>query len=144
MSIQGAMLIAASSLDMSQRQSDLIANNVANASTPGYVERELPQSEQVYGGVGMGVVAGIVQRLGDAVAADAANQANGSQAYSQQMVNVTRLLRADCWPAGGQQFAAVSAVSVPAGADHTVVHAGQHDSAGADGRCGSDRHHDVQ
>ena len=82
------MLIAASSLDMSQRQSDLIANNVANASTPGYVERELPQSEQVAGGVGMGVVAGIVQRLGDAVAADAANQANGSQAYSQQMVNV--------------------------------------------------------
>jgi flagellar hook-associated protein 1 FlgK len=88
MSIQGAMLIAASSLDMSQRQSDLIANNVANASTPGYVDRELPQSELVAGGVGMGVVAGIVQRLGDAVAADAANQATGAQAYSQQMVNV--------------------------------------------------------
>ena len=88
MSIQGAMLIAASSLDMSQQQSDLIANNVANASTPGYVERELPQSELVAGGVGMGVVAGIVQRLGDAVAADAANQATGAQAYSQQMVNV--------------------------------------------------------
>ena len=82
------MLIAASSLDMSQQQSDLIANNVANASTPGYVERELPQSELVAGGVGMGVVAGIVQRLGDAVAADAANQATGAQAYSQQMVNV--------------------------------------------------------
>jgi flagellar hook-associated protein 1 FlgK len=82
------MLIAASSLDMSQRQSDLIANNVANASTPGYVDRELPQSELVAGGVGMGVVAGIVQRLGDAVAADAANQATGAQAYSQQMVNV--------------------------------------------------------
>jgi flagellar hook-associated protein 1 FlgK len=88
MSIQGAMLIAASSLDMSQQQSDLIANNVANASTPGYVERELPQSELVAGGVGMGVVAGIVQRLGDAVAADTANQATGAQAYSQQMVNV--------------------------------------------------------
>ena len=88
MSIQGAMLIAASSLDMSQQQSDLIANNVANASTPGYVERELPQSELVAGGVGMGVVAGIVQRLGDAVAADAANQATGAQAYHQQMVNV--------------------------------------------------------
>jgi flagellar hook-associated protein 1 FlgK len=88
MSIQGAMLIAASSLDMSQRQSDLIANNLANASTPGYVARQLPQSELVGGGVGMGVVAGIVQRLGDAVAADAANQASGAQAYSQQMVNV--------------------------------------------------------
>ena len=82
------MLIAASSLDMSQRQTDLIANNLANASTPGYVERQLPQSEQVYGGVGMGVVAGIVQRLGDAVAADAANHASGAQSYSQQMVNL--------------------------------------------------------
>src|SRR5580692_8617211 len=88
MSIQGAMLIAASSLDMSRRQSDLIGNNVANASTPGYVERELPQSELVAGGVGMGVVAGIVQRLGDAVAADAANQAGGAQAYSQRMADV--------------------------------------------------------
>ena len=36
----------------------------------------------------MGVVAGIVQRLGDAVAADAANHASGAQSYSQQMVNL--------------------------------------------------------
>jgi flagellar hook-associated protein 1 FlgK len=82
------MLIAASSLDMQQRQSDLIANNIANASTPGYVQRVLPQSELIAGGVGMGVVAGIVQRLGDAVAADAANQAGGAQAYSQRMADV--------------------------------------------------------
>ena len=133
------MLIAASSLDMSQRQSDLIANNVANASTPGYVDRELPQSELVAGGVGMGVVAGIVQRLGDAVAADAANQATGAQAYSQQMVNVTRLLRAERRPAGGQQFVAVGAVGVPAGTDHTVVHSRQYDSTGADRCCGTER-----
>ena len=88
MSIQGAMLIATSSLDVSQQQVNLIANNVANVNTPGYVERQLPQSEQVGGGVGMGVVAGIVQRLSDAMAADAANQATSAQSYSQQMVSL--------------------------------------------------------
>jgi flagellar hook-associated protein 1 FlgK len=88
MSIQGAMLIAGSSLDVSQQQTNLIANNVANANTPGYVRRVLPQSELVVGGVGMGVAADIVQRLGDAMAADTANQVTSTQSYSQEMVNL--------------------------------------------------------
>src|SRR5579864_1721657 len=88
MSIQGTILIAASSLDVSQQQASLIANNVANANTPGYVRRVLPQSELVAGGVGMGVAADIVQRLGNAMAANTANQATSAQSYSQEMANL--------------------------------------------------------
>jgi flagellar hook-associated protein 1 len=82
------MTIAGMSMDLSQQQLGVIANNVANSSTPGYVEEQLPQSELVYGGVGSGVVAGIVQRLGDQLAANNVNQATSAQSYSQEMVNL--------------------------------------------------------
>lgn len=88
MSIQGALATALSGLQVEQQQANLIANNVANASTPGYVRRTLPQSELVTGGVGAGVVAGAIQRLGDSMLAASANQAGGAQAYSQRMVDV--------------------------------------------------------
>jgi flagellar hook-associated protein 1 FlgK len=87
MSIQSALLIAASSLNVEQQQTNLIANNIANASTPGYVQEELPQSELVNGTTGDGVVAGQIQLISDQAAATAANQASGSQAYSQALVN---------------------------------------------------------
>lgn len=82
------MLIAASSLDVSQQQVNVIANNVGNANTPGYVQRQLPQLELVAGGVGMGVTVGIVQRMGDAMATENANQATSAQGFSQEMVSL--------------------------------------------------------
>ncbi len=85
MSIQGALNTAAASLDVEQQQANVIANNIANASTPGYVTETLPQLEQVSGGTG--VMAGVLQRLGDAAAAATANQAASQQSYSQAMVN---------------------------------------------------------
>lgn len=87
MSIQGALLIAASSLNLEQQQTNLIANNIANASTPGYVQETLPQSELIYGGTGAGAVAGQVQLISDQATAASANQASASQAYSQALVN---------------------------------------------------------
>jgi flagellar hook-associated protein 1 FlgK len=88
MTIQGAMNTALSSLDLLQQQTNVLSNNIANASTPGYAQRVLPQSELLAGGIGVGVVAGPIQRLADDAAAATANQANGAQAYSQQMVDV--------------------------------------------------------
>lgn len=87
MSIQGALLTAASSLDMEQMQANVIAGNIANASTPGYVTESLPQLEQVSGNQSTGVMSGALQRLGNETAEATANQTNSQQAYSQAMVS---------------------------------------------------------
>jgi flagellar hook-associated protein 1 FlgK len=86
--IQGALNTALTSLELAGQQTNVIANNIANASTPGYLQRDLPQSEMVSGGVANGVMAEAIQRMTNDAATATANQANGSQSYSQQMVNV--------------------------------------------------------
>lgn len=88
MSIQGAMNTALSSLTVLQQQTSLISNNIANASTPGYQQQDLTQTELRGNGAGSGVVAGRVRCLANQVASSAANQAAGAQAYSQQMVSI--------------------------------------------------------
>jgi flagellar hook-associated protein 1 FlgK len=88
MSIQGALNTALMSLNVLQQQTNLISNNIANATTPGYAQETLSQSAVLYSGSGAGVMAGTAQRLSDAAAAATANQAAGAQAYSQQMVAV--------------------------------------------------------
>jgi flagellar hook-associated protein 1 FlgK len=87
MSIDAALYTAMSSLDLQQQQADVISSNIANASTPGYADRTLPQLEAVAGGDASGVMAAPLQRLSNAVATDTANQTAGAQAYSQTMVN---------------------------------------------------------
>ncbi len=87
MSIETALYTAMSSLEMQQQQADVSSSNIANASTPGYVTRTLPQLEQVSGSLGSSVIAAPLQRLGDEAASAAANQTAGAQAYSQAMVN---------------------------------------------------------
>ena len=64
MSIQGALITAASSLDMQQQQANVIAGNIANASTPGYVTESMQQLELLYGDR-TGVEGGTIQRLGN-------------------------------------------------------------------------------
>ena len=87
MSIDTALYTAMSSLDMQQQQANVISSNIANASTPGYADRTLPQVEEVAGGNASGVMAAPLQRLGNEVATNTANQTAGAQAYSQAMVN---------------------------------------------------------
>ena len=87
MSIDAALYTAMSSLDMQQQQADVISSNIANASTPGYADRTLPQLEEVAGGNASGVMAAPLQRLSNEVATNTANQTAGAQAYSQTMVN---------------------------------------------------------
>ena len=87
-SIMDALNTSESSLQMIEQQTNLISNNIANASTPGYVQEELPQSAAVGVGAAYGVLAEPIQRMTDAAASATANQAAGSAAYSTEMVNV--------------------------------------------------------
>jgi flagellar hook-associated protein 1 FlgK len=86
MSIQGALITAASSLDMQQQQANVIAGNIANASTPGYVTETMQQLEHLYGDR-TGVEGGTIQRIGNETLEASANQSAGQQSYSEAMVN---------------------------------------------------------
>jgi flagellar hook-associated protein 1 FlgK len=86
MSINGALITAASSLDLQQQQANVIAGNIANANTPGYVAETMVQLEHLYGDR-TGVEGGTLQRLGNETAEATANQTAGQQSYSQAMVS---------------------------------------------------------
>ncbi len=85
MSISAALSNALSSLAAEQRQAAILSNNIANASTPGYVRRDMPRSERLVAGTGSGVNTDVTQRLGDAALAAAARSADASEAYAQQL-----------------------------------------------------------
>jgi len=85
MSIQGALSNALSSLAAEQRQSMILANNIANANTPGYVRREMPRSERLVAGVGAGVSTGATTRAADAALAATSRAADASEAYALRM-----------------------------------------------------------
>jgi flagellar hook-associated protein 1 FlgK len=94
MTIQGTLLNALSSLAAEQRQAAVIANNVANANTPGYVRRELPRSEQLTAGRGTGVDTAATQRIADEALAAAARASSGDAAYGQRMAEALANLTA--------------------------------------------------
>ncbi|WBV45538.1 flagellar hook-associated protein FlgK [Pseudoroseomonas cervicalis] len=85
MTISAALSNALSSLAAEQRQAAILSNNIANASTPGYVRRDLPRSERLVAGTGSGVDTAIAQRLGDMALAAAARSADASEAYALQL-----------------------------------------------------------
>ena len=61
MSLDSTLLIASSGLDAINRQLSVVSQNVANASTPGYIEESVPLTAAAAGGVTMGVRAGPAQ-----------------------------------------------------------------------------------
>jgi len=65
MSLTRALSNAYSGLASSGFRAEITANNVANASTPGYVRREVITSENVVGGQGNGVTVSGVERQQD-------------------------------------------------------------------------------
>ncbi|MBO1076048.1 flagellar hook-associated protein FlgK [Roseomonas marmotae] len=85
MSLQAALSAALTSLAAEQRASSVIANNVANVQTPGFVRRDLPRSENLVGGTGSGVATGVVQRAADTVLATASRAANGAEAFAGRL-----------------------------------------------------------
>jgi len=66
MSISSALLSAKSGLTAVGSRADLVAQNIANASTPGYVRRSLTVSETILGGQTAGVQVVGVDRAEDA------------------------------------------------------------------------------
>lgn len=58
---------ALSSVKLINQQIDLVSNNIANASTPGYTRKVLPQYSAAINGEGRGVLGGLVQRQMDTV-----------------------------------------------------------------------------
>ncbi|ABI77175.1 flagellar hook-associated protein FlgK [Hyphomonas neptunium ATCC 15444] len=65
MSISAAILAARSGLQVTSQKAEIVATNVANASTPGYVRRSLVVGELVNGSQTAGVMANGVARAGD-------------------------------------------------------------------------------
>ncbi len=61
MSLDSTLLIASSGLAAINRQLSVVSQNVADASTPGYVEESVPLAAAAAGGVSMGVRAGPAQ-----------------------------------------------------------------------------------
>lgn len=87
MTIQGAFFNALTSLNAQQAEINNISNNVGNANNAGYSNQILNETALVFNGVGQGVATGVIQRAANASLTGAANQANGAQAYSQQMTD---------------------------------------------------------
>lgn len=85
MTISAALSNALSSMAAEQRQSMILANNIANANTPGYVRRDMPRSERLVAGVGSGVATGTTQRAGDAGLSAASRVADGLESYAKTM-----------------------------------------------------------
>ena len=65
MSISSALSNAVSGLTVASRQTEIIASNLANATTEGYARRELEISAQTIGGIGAGVQINGVTRIFD-------------------------------------------------------------------------------
>lgn len=65
MSLDLSIANAMSGLRVVQRSIDTVSQNIANAQTPGYTRKTLPQSAVVIGGAGAGVQTGTLERLVD-------------------------------------------------------------------------------
>ena len=83
MSIQAALSNALSSLAAEQRHAMILANNIANASTPGYVRRDMPRSERLVAGTGSGVDTRVTLRLDDPGLAATSRAADASEAFAR-------------------------------------------------------------
>jgi len=93
MTISSALSNATTGLSAAQKRADVVANNIANALTPGYSRREVSVSEQRIGASGGGVSVDGVKRATDAVlsrerrAADALSARDQTIAAAYQAMN---------------------------------------------------------
>lgn len=72
MSLQTALTAALSGLRATQQQAALVSHNISNATTPGFVRKELDLSTAVTGGKGQGVrVDGVARRVDELLIRDA-------------------------------------------------------------------------
>lgn len=108
MRLDVALTDAASGLDSINRQLATIAQNVANAGTPGYVKENLATSSVEAGGVGMGVRSGVATRLVDAALQENVLAATGEVAGDQvRQTALSGIDAASGAPGSGQDLASL-------------------------------------
>ncbi len=82
MTLTSALSSANSGLAATARRAGVTASNIANASTPGYVRRELVVGENVLGGIGQGVRVVGIERTQDLALSRETRLASGAAAQS--------------------------------------------------------------
>ena len=108
MRIDSALTNAASGLDSINRQLATIAQNVANAGTPGYVRETLATSSVDAGGEGMGVRSGVATRSVDAALQANVRAASGDVAGGQlRQTALSGIDAASGAPGSGQDLASL-------------------------------------
>ena len=108
MSITSAIQIAASGLTTSARRADIVSGNIANATTPGYVQRTVELTEQIVGGQGAGVVTAGIDRTTSPVLTADRRQADAETGNLQARSGaLERLARAVGEPGSSNSLSAV-------------------------------------
>ena len=92
MSISSAINTAQSGLRVSGLRADIVATNVANASTPGYVRRSVVLSETLLGGRTVGVSSTGVTRAEDSVLTTQRRALSGDVAQASLMASTWQVL----------------------------------------------------
>lgn len=83
---------ALSGLRAAQRSLDTISNNIANATTPGYTRKILPQEALIVGGIGSGVkLQAIYRNVDKTLLRDLSTQISVSEGYSVQQAFLDRI-----------------------------------------------------
>ncbi len=83
---------ALSGLKAAQRSLDLISTNIANASTPGYTRKILPQEALVVGGAGLGVkLQAVIRNVDKSLLGDVFKQYSISQNFATQEDYLSRI-----------------------------------------------------
>ena len=88
MSITSAINAARSGLQITGLRADIVANNVANANTPGYVRRSVEISENLLAGQSAGVTSSGIQRSEDARLSAERRLASSDMAQANVMASI--------------------------------------------------------
>lgn len=92
MSINSTMANAFSGLTAASRAAELVARNVANATTEGYAAKSLQPAQRILGSDGAGVNAGLPQRAGDPILTAERRRADSIAASADFGAQATRKL----------------------------------------------------
>ncbi len=104
----GALDTALTGLKMAQQQLNVISNNIANVSTPGYTRKILPQSARAVNGEYVGVSPDILTRnVNISLQRDFWTQISSSSFYNSQIKYLSQIQQFNGGPDSGISFAAI-------------------------------------
>ncbi len=104
----GALDTALTGLRIAQQQLNVISNNIANVSTPGYTRKILPQSARAVNGEYVGVSPDILTRnVNISLQRDFWTQISSSSFYNSQIKYLSQIQQFNGGPDSGISFAAI-------------------------------------